>query len=158
MTLIELACLITALAAAITGGTLFGFSTLVMPALNRLPAEQAILAMQSINLRAPRSLLMLPLVGSALGSVVIGGYAAIRPDTAARGWLLAGSVAGVLAFVITAAYHVPRNNALAVVTPHGLDDSQQWQAFAVGWHRWNHLRTVAALVAACLLVTGVLRG
>jgi uncharacterized membrane protein len=45
----------TAALAAITGGVLFGFSALVMPALRRVPPPVGIRSMQQINLVAPRS-------------------------------------------------------------------------------------------------------
>lgn len=82
----------TALAAGTLGGTLFAFSTFVMPALDALPSGQAIEAMQAINDRAPRSLLMVPLAGSAAGSLATG-LLALWPGAANRARLLAGSAA-----------------------------------------------------------------
>ncbi len=118
--------LATAFGSVVTGGTLFGFSAFVLPALRRLPTAEAVAAMQAINVQAPRSVLMLPLVGSALGSVAIVVLAVVRSDTPNRGWLLAGAAAGLLTFVITAVYHVPHNDAFARLDPacagrrHGL--------------------------------------
>lgn len=43
------------LGCGMVGGVLFGFSSVVMPALARLPASQGIAAMQSINLAAVRA-------------------------------------------------------------------------------------------------------
>ena len=103
----------TALGSGVLAGVFFGFSTLVMPSLRRLPVPEAVTAMQAINDVAPRSLLMLPLVTSGAGSLAVAAWALADADTAGRGWLLAGAGAGVACFLITAAYHVPRNNALA---------------------------------------------
>src|SRR3954447_1484384 len=102
MNLTRALALTTAFGAAVTGGSLFAFSTFVMPGLRRLPADQAVAAMQAINVEAPRSLLMLPLVGSAVGSAVVGAIALFRPSTPGRSWLITGALAGVLAFAITA--------------------------------------------------------
>jgi len=150
--LAERLALATAAASAITGGVLFGFSTLVMPALRRLPTSEAVSAMQATNLVAPRSALMVPLLVSALGSVAIGGYAVVAGPQPGRGWLLVGAVTGVISFGLTAAYHVPHNNALALVDPHAPDTPPVWAAYAAGWAGWNHVRAGAALVSAAALV------
>lgn len=156
MNLTRALALTTALGAAVTGGSLYAFSTFVMPALRRLPADQAVAAMQAINVEAPRSLLMLPLVGSAAGCAVVGAIALFRPQTPGRGWLLAGAVAGVLSFLITAAYNVPRNDALAALDPHAAATAQEWLRYASEWTAGNHVRTVAALVAAVALTVGAM--
>lgn len=144
--------LTTAAASAITGGVLFGFSTLVMPALRRLSTPEAVTAMQAVNLVAPRSALMLPLLGSALGSAVVGVYAVVAGPQPGRGWLVVGAIAGLASFGLTAAYHVPHNNALAVADPAGPDTARVWAAYAAGWTGWNHVRAAAALVSAAALV------
>lgn len=51
-------------------------------------------------------------------------------------------------FGVTAAFNVPRNNALAEVDPEDGDDAEAaWKSFAGGWTRWNHVRAVASLAA-----------
>jgi uncharacterized membrane protein len=150
--------LATAAASAVTGGALFAFSSFVTPALDRLPARQAIAAMQSINVQAPRSLLMLPLLGSAAGSAAIAVWVIARSVGQQRAWLLIGAAAGVLAFVITATYHVPHNDALAKADPHAATASATWASYTVGWARWNHVRAAAALASAAALVVANVRG
>lgn len=44
----------------------------MLPAFDKLAASDAIRAMQAVNDKAPHSLLMLPLVGGAVGSVIVG--------------------------------------------------------------------------------------
>jgi uncharacterized membrane protein len=145
----------TAACCGVTGGVLFAFSSFVFPALRNLPATEAVLAMQAINLAAPRSWFMLPLLGSALGSVVTGLYAAFAGSGPGRALLLVGAVAGVSALAITAGYHVPHNDILAAVDAHGPTAAAQWQQFAPGWARWNHVRTATALLATVALLSGV---
>jgi len=154
MNLTRTLALTTALASAVTGGSLFAFSTFVMPALRRLPVGQALPAMQAINVEAPRGLLMLPLIGSAVGCVAVGAVALVRAQTPGRGWLVVGAVAGIAAFAVTAVYHVPRNDALAGVDPTSADAAARWLDYAVGWTRWNHVRTALALASAIALVAG----
>lgn len=69
---LELLLGVTALGALVAGGALFAFSSFVMPALRSVDAHTAITSMQAINVEAPRSALMLPLVGSALTAIAAG--------------------------------------------------------------------------------------
>ena len=154
MTLTRALVLTTAFCSAVTGGSLFAFSTFVMPALDRLPVGQALPAMQAINVAAPRGLFIVPLLGSAVGSAAVGVLALVRAQPPGRGWLLLGAAAGVAAFAVTAAYHVPRNDALALVQAASPEARARWTAYAVGWTRWNHLRTVLALASAVALLVG----
>jgi uncharacterized membrane protein len=152
------ASLATALASAVTGGGLFAFSTFVLPALRRLPLPEAVAAMQSINVQAPRSLLMVPLVGSALGGAGVTIGVLVRGDTDERAWLLAGGLLAAAAFAVTAIYHVPHNDALGRLDPRAASTAAAWRDYASGWAAWNHLRTACAIGSAVALAVGVLRG
>lgn len=158
MTTLRLVALVTAVGAGVTGGAMFAFSSFVMPALQRLPAAEAITAMQAINEAAPRSLLMPPLLATGVGSLVVAAMSVRGEDGQGRGLLLAGALAGAATFAITAAYHVPRNNALALLDAHTAVAAPAWDTYAAGWTRWNHVRTAAGLASAALLVAGVARG
>jgi uncharacterized membrane protein len=46
---------------------------------------------------------------------------------------------------------VPRNNALAAVSPQSAEAAALWTDYLSSWTTWNHVRTVASLVAALLL-------
>jgi uncharacterized membrane protein len=142
----------TAALAAITGGVLFGFSTLVMPALRRVPPPVGIRSMQQINLVAPRSLLMVPLIGSTLGSVVIATWALGHRDASRVGWLWMGAAAGVASFVVTAAFNIPQNNLLAHMDPEAVTSTHTWLRYVSHWSTANHARTLLSLVSAGALV------
>lgn len=126
-----------------------------MPALARVPPATALPAMQAVNRVAPRSALTVPLVGSPVGCVVVGVWAALATDGPTRLLLVAGAVCGVAAFVVTAAYHVPRNDALARVPA---DSADAWESYRPGWTALNHVRVGLALLSAVLLVAGAVRG
>lgn len=149
--------LTTAGASLLTAGSLFAFSTFVMPALHRLSASSAVAAMQSINIIAPKSLLMLPLVGGAIGSVLVGLFAVVRPDLPNRGWLIAGALLGLAPMVITAIYSQPHNLELGTVSPTGTGAAAAWAHYYGGWMVANHLRVVAGVASSIALATGVLR-
>ncbi|MTD14332.1 DUF1772 domain-containing protein [Nakamurella sp. YIM 132087] len=137
----------TAVSCAVLGGSFFVFSSTVMPALGRLPDAEGLRAMQRINELAPRSLLMLPLAGAAL----VGAAAAITAglDGTAPGRIAAiiGGACGLASGLITASYHVPRNNALGRMS----DDATglaAWRRYRPGWTRWNSARAAVAVAGA----------
>ena len=53
--------------------------------------------------------------------------------------------------LVTMAFNVPRNNALAAVEPQSADGARLWAGYVTSWTAWNHVRTAAALAAAVLL-------
>jgi uncharacterized membrane protein len=141
----------TAVGAGIAGGVFFAFSSFVMPALDRLTPSQSIAAMQAINKAAPNPLFMVLMFGTAVTSVAVGISAAKRwgePGTALQ---LLAAVLYLVAIVVTAAYHVPHNDALAMLDPNVADAGRRWSAFSTGWTAWNHVRTITPIAAATLL-------
>ncbi|NMD60507.1 UNVERIFIED_ORG: putative membrane protein [Nocardia globerula] len=144
---LELLVGVTAFGALVAGGALFAFSAFVMPALRSVDAHTAITSMQAFNVEAPRSALMLPLVGSALTAIAAGIWASIsRPD----GWVLAvvGCVGVLASFAVTAIYHVPRNDAFASVSG---TDAGAWSSYEAGWTIWNHVRVGLYLLSGIVL-------
>ncbi|MCB0872633.1 MAG: DUF1772 domain-containing protein [Actinobacteria bacterium] len=139
----------TALSSALVGGVFYAFSTFVMAGLRRVPSEQGMATMQSINVTAVRPGLMIPFFGTTLAGLAVAIVAIVDWNATTSPLLLAGAGSYVLGtFALTAAYHVPRNNALAA-TP--TDAAAVWSRYLAEWTRWNHVRTAAALVAATLL-------
>lgn len=140
----------TAIGAGVTGGVFFGFSTFIMPALNRLPANQSISAMQFINIKAVNPLFMIALFGPVVGSVAL--VASARNDTndASQRYLLMGAALYLVGTAITLAVNVPQNNALAKLDPSATSSAEAWAAYATTWTAANHARAIASIVAATL--------
>ncbi len=151
--------ILTALGAATFGGAMFAFSGFVMFALDRTPTRAAVLAMQEINLAAPRPPLVTVMVGTTLTSlavVVLSVVDLVRGDATPATWLSLAGCAGFLAsMVITGQFHIPRNNAFASVDPDGPDAATAWTAYSQPWQRGNHVRAVCALAGAALLVVSL---
>jgi len=137
--------------AAVSGGVLFAFSTFVMKAIGRQPAPEAISTMQSINKFAPNPLFMAALFGSAAACVVLSVSAFRNLDPPASKWLLVGSGLYLAGIVLTAAYHVPRNDALALIDPHGPGAAAYWRHYLHTWTLWNHVRTATSIGGAVAL-------
>ena len=143
----------TAIASAAVGGVFFAFSAFVMSALRRLPAAQGIAAMQSINITAVRPPLMLAMLGTTLGCVALVVAAVVDRSL----WLGAGAAVYLVgALGVTIAYNVPRNDELAALDPAGEAAAARWPAWMSEWTAGNHVRTVAGVVAAALLLRAVM--
>lgn len=150
-----------AVGTAVVGGICFAFSTIVMRGLDRTDPVEAITAMRGINAEANASpsflvVFLLP----ALVALGVGVAAAVRISQPGNGFLLAAAVFGVITAVVTMAFNVPLNNHLDAVDPSTLtaaDAAREWAAYLGPWTAWNHVRTVAGVVASALFVTGLLQ-
>jgi uncharacterized membrane protein len=141
--------LLVCLGAGLIGGVFFAFSAFVMKALAGLPAEQAVLAMQRINVAVLNPWFLGVFVGTAvLAGVCV--FAGFFPWGTRRSLLLlcAGIAYLVGAFGVTAAFNVPRNERLAAMADDAPQAAQYWPVYLREWLLWNHVRTAAALLAA----------
>jgi uncharacterized membrane protein len=146
------------LGTAVVAGVFYAFSGFVMPALERVPAAQGIAAMQSINITAVRPALMTALFGTAAVCVAL-------IVCAVRGWgqsyaapLLAGAVLYLVgAIALTIAFHVPLNNALAVLDPTAAGSAEVWADYLRRWGAGNQARWITPLAASALFTWALVR-
>ena len=144
----RIAAIAAAVGAATSGGVFFGFSTFVMQALKRLPARDGLAAMQSINRAAPNPLFMTALFGTAAVGTGLALVALTRRDEPWVTPVIVGSALYLAGTALTIVYHVPRNEALAVLDPDDSGSATAWLRYATDWSRWNHVRTLTSLAAA----------
>ena len=129
------------------------YATVVMTALARLPPPQGVAAMQSINVAAIRPSFMAALFGTAAGCFVLAVTSVPRWDEPGAALRLAGALLYLAgAVLVTAAFNVPRNDALAAVDPASAGAAALWARYVREWTVWNHVRAVASLAAAATLV------
>lgn len=147
--------MVTAGGAAIVGGVFLAFSTFVMTGIRALPPGPGLTAMQSINRAAPTPVFMLALLGTAAASLVLGLSSLFDLAEPAAVHRVIGSALYLLAIALTIVYHIPRNNALDTVDPAAPDAARRWAEYAPGWVSWNHLRTIAAIAGAAILILAV---
>ena len=146
------ATLATALGCAMMAGVFFAFSAFVMKPLARLPAEQGVAAMQAINVAVVTFAFMAALFGTAVACGALAVWALFAWGERFGPYLLAGGALYLIGTILlTIAYHVPRNEALATVEPLGADAEGQWRRYLSGWTAWNHVRAAATLSAAAVL-------
>ncbi len=146
--------LLAALGSGLIAGAFFAFSSFVMSALNRLPPAQGIAAMQSINVVVINPVFMLALFGTALACVVVPVLCLLEWDEPEAIYRLAGSALYLVGTIlVTIAFNVPRNDALAAVEPDSTESTSLWRRYVAEWTAWNHVRTAAALTAtACFIL------
>ncbi len=150
--------LITALGCGTIAGVFFAFSSFVMKALARLPANDGIAAMQSINVLAVNSWFLAAFLGTAALCVLVIVAALAQWSEPFAVFLLLGGLAYLAGcFPVTVVFNVPMNNALAALPATAPDRADRWTTYLANWTTWNHVRTVASLAASALLTVGLNR-
>jgi uncharacterized membrane protein len=144
---------LAALGCGLIGGLLFAFSNFVMQALAQQPAASGIATMQAINRLILNPLFLLIFMGTALMCVALAAIAMLRWSQPGAIELLIASLLYVIGcFGVTIAFNVPLNNSLANLNPDAADIAEQWRSYVAAWLRWNHVRTLASIVAAVILI------
>jgi len=148
--------ILTALGAALVGGIFFAFSTFVMAALGRLPTEQGIAAMQSINVTVLNPWFFAVFFGTALGSMALALLGILDWGAPGSAYPIAGGLLYLVGCIlVTIARNVPLNNGLAAVEPGSTEGAEIWTRYLSTWTKWNHLRTVACLAAAAAFIMAI---
>lgn len=150
--------MLAALGCALVAGIFLAFSNFVMRALARVAPASGIAAMQSINVVVLNPGFLGLFMGTALVCIVLLVFAVLHWQAPGAFCLAAGSLLYLLGtFGVTMAFNVPRNNALARQDAASAEAAGFWRGYVAGWTMWNHVRTLAALVAAVLLVYPLIR-
>jgi uncharacterized membrane protein len=154
MEMIETALLwFCALGCGLIGGLYFAFSAFIMRALRDIDRAAGIAAMNSINTAILRSAFMPLFLGTTLAGAALVVVGLLQGGSTRGGLLITGGLVYVMGmFVVTMAFNVPLNNALL---RGGESDAATWQRYLVSWTRWNHLRTLASLVASALFIAAL---
>jgi uncharacterized membrane protein len=138
-----------AIGCGLIAGVFFAFSTFVMPALARIQPSQGIAVFQSINVTVYNPWFMGTFMGTAVACILLTVSSLLKWQQPGAAYLLVGSLLYLVGTVlVTIAFNVPLNDALAIVDPGSADGASLWSSFLPNWTNWNHVRTVAALAAA----------
>lgn len=149
---------LTALGCALVAGIFLAFSSFVMKALASISSPSGIAAMQAINVVVINPGFLGLFMGTALACAVLLVCAVLNYQAAGALGLAAGSLFYIVGtFCVTMVCNVPRNNALARMEPSAAEAVGFWRGYVSSWTMWNHVRTIAALVAAALLVWALMR-
>ncbi|MBV1866892.1 MAG: DUF1772 domain-containing protein [Marinosulfonomonas sp.] len=150
-------CQFSILAYAILGGVFLAFSDFIMRALANTSGTGGIEAMQVINREVFRYVFMILFIGMAAISVLIAGYSGFNQSGPAA-YLIAGAALVYLigGFGVTVVFNVPLNEVLATMDTSSKATHDFWtNSYLPRWTFWNSVRTVACILAAGLLLIGL---
>jgi len=143
--------LFAAIGSALSAGIFFAFSTFVMKALAQQPIAQGIATMQSINITVINPWFMAAFFGPAAACIVLTVPSLLQRHQPGNVYWLAGSLLYLIGTIgVTIACNVPLNDALAIVSPDSAEGTRLWARYLADWTFWNHVRTIAAVLAAAL--------
>ena len=162
MSLIESVLVPITLGAVLTcglvAGLLFAFSNFVMRALGSIRASAGIAAMQAINVEVQNPVFFTVFFGAAVLSIVLACFALARWHHSSSVWLLTGATLYLTGgIVVTVLRNVPLNNALATVAASSPEAIALWRDYFAKWNRWNHVRTLATLLATAAFAIALCR-
>jgi uncharacterized membrane protein len=148
--------IVAALGSALIAGVFLAFSSFVMKALVTRPPADGVAAMQAIN----EKVLNPWFLGVFLGTAGVCAVLAVLTVVAWAGPRSVLQLAGTVlyfagCFVVTVAFNVPRNEALARVPPDSRGAAEHWAAYVRGWTWWNYVRTFAGIAASAAHIVAV---
>ncbi|MGF1540966.1 MAG: DUF1772 domain-containing protein [Pleurocapsa sp.] len=145
--------LLAILGTGVVAGVFFAFSSFVMKALARLKPSEGIIAMQSINITVINPLFMTTLFGTAVLCIFLAVLSMLKWHQLSSIYLLLSCLLYIFGTVgVTVVFNVPLNDALAKVTPNSTEAAEVWDNYLTNWSLWNHVRTIAALLATLFLL------
>jgi uncharacterized membrane protein len=148
---------VSAIASALVAGVFFAFSNFVMQALGRIPSEQGVAAMQSINITVISPLFMLAFMGTGVLCLALIVGAFFRWEETASKLILAASLIYLIGVIgVTMVFNVPLNDALAPLAPASSEAAALWTRYLSEWTFWNTVRTIAPLISAVLFIWALL--
>jgi|SRR5688572_15608342 len=146
----------SALGCGLLAGVYFAFSAFVMTALARSGQANGVTAMNAINSTILRSLFMPLFFGTTLSSAVLVVVGAVGwGEPASAPMLVAGVVYVLGMFGVTMLCNVPLNNTLAAIEPASPTGAPTWARYVRDWTWWNHVRTIACVVATALFIAAI---
>lgn len=139
-------------------GIFFIFSNTVMSALGGLRPAEGISAMQSINRVILNPLFFAVFMGTAVSCLIVALFQIWKPQPSTNVYLLSGSLLYLIgSILVTIVKNVPMNNALDKVESESDEGAKLWEMYLSEWTAWNHVRTVACLLASILLIIALMK-
>jgi len=144
-------CLFLSLWSALVGGVLKAFSEFIMKGLLRAEPAGGIESMQHINETVMRTEFVFALVAIGLVSSLFALYAIFEFTGVGRTAIVLAAVIYVFSvFFVTIFGNVPMNERLANMDHKALETSVYWTEYGIVWTRFNHIRTIGAIVTSAL--------
>ena len=146
-----------AIGCGLVAGIFFAFSSFVMAALGRIPAEQGVTAMQSINVVVINPSFFLAFFGTGLLCLALVAGSYFWWDGVSGKLILAAALIYIVGCIgVTMVCNVPLNNALAAVQPGTPEAASLWAHYLDRWTMWNTVRTVAPTASMIMLIVALI--
>lgn len=156
MTTFMILTIAAAVGSGLTAGIFYAFSTFVMAALGRLPAEQGIAAMNSINVTVLNPWFFAVFFGTPVLCAIVAIMALLRWGEPGALLIVAASVIYIVgSLAVTIVFNVPLNNALAAAQPASAEGAALWARYLIDWTFWNHVRTALPLIAMVMFIVAI---
>jgi uncharacterized membrane protein len=145
--------ILAAVGSGLMSGLLFAFSNFVMTALSQQSPDSAVRTMQAINISILNPLFLVVFLATAVASLALAAAAVRGRARPAAPWLIAGAALYLLGTVgVTMAFNVPLNDRLAVLDAASVETARFWLIYLSQWMQWNHVRTIAAIMATASFI------
>lgn len=146
--------LLAAVGSGINAGLFFIFSNTIMTSLGRLKPAEGAAAMQMINRVILNPVFFAIFFGTAVASLLLI-VAASRVPGGGR-YLTGGGALYLLGcIVVTVTRNVPLNEALDKSDVASAEGARLWERYLKEWTVWNHVRTIACVLAAGMFTLGL---
>ncbi|MEM7704749.1 MAG: anthrone oxygenase family protein [Pseudomonadota bacterium] len=138
---------------ALVAGVFLSFSDFIMRGLGQAEGGAGADAMRQINRTVLRSVFLTSFLSLVPLSVAFGWYSATHGAGLGRYYAVTACVIYVATvFLTTIAANVPMNQRLDGMEPQDLSAQTYWHHYRKVWTRWNHLRTVGAILSSALFL------
>lgn len=147
---------ISAIGCGLMAGVYFAFSAFLMTSLGRIAPTWGIAAMNAISVDIVKSLFMPLFLLTTLSAASLVALGAMRWGQPGSSLMIAGGAIYVLGmFGVTMIFNVPLNDALAAVEPASSEAAALWSRYLTDWTMWNHIRTVASIIATGMFIAAL---
>ena len=159
MSFITAAAIAALLGSGLIAGVFFAFSSFVMKALARVPSQEGIAAMQSVNVVVLNPSFLGAFMGTTVISVLVAALAIKGWAAPAAPYFLVGALLYVIGtFLVTGLGNVPLNDQLAAVSATDPEAVAVWEHYLGRWTMLNTVRTIAAAAAMLAFAAGLMQG
>ena len=146
----------SAIGCGLMAGVYFAFSAFIMTSLGRIAPAAGVAAMQAMNVDIVKSSFIPVFLLTTLTAASLAVLGVVRWGQPGSALMVIGGAIYVLGmFVVTMAVNQPMNVALMRVdaaSPQGL---AYWSHYLTEWTKWNHVRTVASIVATAMFIAAL---
>jgi uncharacterized membrane protein len=94
---------------------------------------------------------MTAFLGTGVVCIILTIFSLLKGHQPPTTYVLVGSLLYLIGTIgVTMVFNVPLNDALAIAKPDSAEGASLWAQYLTNWTFWNHVRTIAAFVAAAL--------